>query len=199
MFPFAAHTHSIQWNGCWILSYSKSWLLLVVTALALLKRTVGWWIPVATARKEHCSVYFSQRIWRNRSVRLKYVLGMKVKPVGWTSLSAVHVLCAQPRLLQLSLSGMLELEWKRHLNLHLTEAGVWISYKMFGGCYGYWESGKMPQLPARWCLEENPAPLAGAGLGRCVFYFFFISHIPRASPGEVSHYEDGMKQEMGDL
>lgn len=57
----------------------------------------------------------------------------------------------------------------------------------------------MSQPPACQCLEESPAPLAGAGLGRCVFYFFFVSHIPRASLGEVSHDEDGMKKEMGDL
>lgn len=31
-----------------------------------------------------------------------------------------------------------------------------------------------------------------------MFYFFVVSHISRASPG-VSHDEDGMKQEMGDL
>lgn len=32
-----------------------------------------------------------------------------------------------------------------------------------------------------------------------MFYFFSVSYTPRAPPGEVSHDEDGVEQEMGDL
>lgn len=47
-------------------------------------------------------------------------------------------------------------------------------------------------------LRRILLPLLELDWGDVCFISFFISHIPRASP-EVSHYEDGMKQEMGDL
>lgn len=124
---------------------------------------------------------FSQRVWRSRSVRLQLVLGMKVKAVGCAALLVVCALCAQPGLLQLSLSRDAGITGERLLDLPWTEAGVWLSYKMFGVCCGYWESREMPQPPACQCPEESPA---GAGLGR--FYFVcFISFLLATPPGHL--------------
>lgn len=39
-------------------------------------------------------------------------------------------------------TGMLESERKRHLDLHLTELGLWISYKMFGGAVDTERAGR---------------------------------------------------------
>lgn len=174
--------------------YPKSWLLSVVTALALQKRTVGCWIPVATVWKEPCSVLFlrgfeevGQSGW-NMSWEWR-----------WNQLGVHHSTWSVPCVhSQGSCSshsaGMLEFQWKRHLDLHLTEAGVWISYKMFGGCCGYWESREMPEPPAWQCCEENPAALAGAGLGRCVLFLFCLPHpqsISRRSVPWWGWYEAG--------
>lgn len=111
----------------------RSWLLSVVTALALQNRTVGWWIlavPLWNAALSFLSrkgeevghsgwnVSWEQR-WNHLGVR-----GSR-----WST-SWVH----RQRASRGSRStGMLKSEWKRHLDLLLMEVGVWISYKVIGG------------------------------------------------------------------
>lgn len=120
-----------------------------------------------------------------------------MKAVGRASLDMVRALCAQPRLLQLSLSRDAGSRVQkapgsaldRGRSVNLLQNVWWLLWLLR-------EQGDATVLSLPEPCEENPA---GAGLGRCVFYFFFVSHIPRASPGEVSHDEDGMEREMGDL
>lgn len=57
----------------------------------------------------------------------------------------------------------------------------------------------MPQLQLASALRRTLLPLLGLDWRDVCFISFFVCHIPRASPGEVSHDEDGMKQEIGDL
>lgn len=119
--------------------YPKSWLLSVVTALALQKRTVGWWILAVT-------------VWNT----VLAFLSRRFKEVGhsgwsmswggrWNHLGVHHsrrsTFCMhrQQASCGAQSTGM-------RLYLHWIEVGVWISYKGVGGAVDTETAGRCYSL-----------------------------------------------------
>lgn len=139
-------------------SYPKSWLLSVVRALALRKRTVGWCIPAVTVRSTVLSPVLSLgKVRRGRSLRLRYALGMKMKPFGRTLLKTSHVLCVwAASFLWLSVNRDAGIRVGKGLRSALGRGGSMDLLQNLWWCCGYLNSRKVLQPLACQSLQEIP-------------------------------------------
>lgn len=152
-------------------SCPRSWLLSVVIALVLQNRTVGWRILAVLLWNAALSFLWRKceevghsgwnMSWEQRWNHLG-VCGSR-----WST-SCVHRQQASHGSWSI---GMLESEWKRHLDLLLMEVGVWISYKVVAGavdtetagrCYGLLLASALRRALGLLCSPF--CPVSGLGL-----------------------------------
>ena len=112
---------------------------------------------------EECPVLPLKKIWRSRSLEVRYALGRKMKLSRWRC-SGYHASCVRRQWASFCSQpmGVPESEWKRHLGLHLIDIRA-ISYKAIGAAVdtGTAERGGRCCCPLLACASSVPLYVNG--------------------------------------